>query len=246
MCVFRWQVSSGCLAALLHHACVLSEDSADDSAVCTRVLDACEGCVDVHPPLCVELCRCASFLPLVWRYVELSRHSVTANCVSAVELLCVCLSQSRAVSVQCAELVDGGDGMLRLVKAIARYRRVDVVSQLEVEMAECLFQVLCQLLALSPPAACQQSFRRCDGVLALLAVLGRTHGPARFAALRALTFACQHQPANCEAAVDNGAIKTIFALLSHTVSAHAQHRREWRTGQCGRKGRADSCPCGDH
>ena len=83
---------------------------------------------------------------------------------------------------------------------------------------ESLFQLLCQLLSLSPPAACQLSFHRCDGVLALLAIISRKSGPARFAALRALSFASQHQPLNCQQAVDNGAIKLIFALLSHTVS----------------------------
>ena len=185
-----------------------------------RVLEVCEGCVDVYPPLCVDLCCCPSFLPLVWRYLELSRQSVVANAVSATELLCVCLSQSRSISVQCAQEVDRGDGMLRVVKAIARYRRVEIVSQLDEEMMECSFQLLCLLLSLSPPAACQQSFQRCDGVLALLAVLSRRSGPARFAALRALSFASQHQPRNCEAAVDNGAVKIIFALLTHTVGTH--------------------------
>ena len=235
----RSQVSSGCLSALLFHAGVLSESSVDDSAVVGRVLDVCECCVDLYPPLCVDLCRCPSFLPLVWRYVDLSRQSVLPNGVSAVELVCVCLSQSRSISLQCADCVDGGDGMMRLVKAIARYRRVEVESQLDKEMMECLFQIVCQLLALSPPAACQQSFARCDGVVALLAVLSRRSGPARFAALRALSFASQHQPHNCEAAVEHGAIKLIFALLSHTVSAHShtaltcQHDREARSDRVG-------------
>ena len=75
--------------------------------------------MDFSPSLCVELCRCPAFLPLVWRYVESSRQAVLANGVSAVELLCVCLSQARSISVQCAECVDSGDGMMRLVKAVA-------------------------------------------------------------------------------------------------------------------------------
>lgn len=149
-----------------------------------------------------------------------------ANTLSCVELLSIFLCQAdREVAVGCAEEFERAGGMAVLVKAIARYRRVEsrVQSMEEKELQESLFDVLCQLLRLSPPTQSHHSFAACDGVLALLAILQRQTG-ARFAALKALDHATQHQPDNIRTAIEAGGIKLLFALLTHSLSK--RHRAQ--------------------
>ena len=138
-------------------------------------------------------------------------------CSGCVELWSIFLSQpQRALSIACADEFERTDGMRILVTRIARYRRVECGSLSEVELMESLFDVLCQLLRLSPPTASQASFASNDGVLALLAILDRRTS-ARFAAVKALDHASQHQPANIKEAIAHNGISHVFALLTHRV-----------------------------
>ena len=143
--------------------------------------------------------------------------SATLCCSDCVELWSVFLSQpQRSLSTACADEFERTEGMRILVTRIARYRRMECSSLSEVELMESLFDVLCQLLRLSPPTSSQASFAASDGVLALLAILDRRTS-ARFAALKALDHASQHQPANVREAIAHNGISHVFALLTHRV-----------------------------
>eukprot|EP00808_Paulinella_micropora_P007634 g65678.t1 len=205
----------------------LDESSSDDAQAVHQILGIFENLTDFKP----ELCEAMANASLDWLLGRLKPDEFDMNKLYASEMLTIFL-QSGKDPVK--KLFGDKDGMKRVIRALAKYRKVDPADGNEEEYVENLFHALC--FALNEMPANQVAFSKADG-LQLMVTMIKRRTYARTSALKALDFALTECQVNCEKFVDISGLKTLFSVFmgrgkksqktqgqteEHTVSILAQ------------------------
>jgi beta-catenin-like protein 1 len=212
-------LAGGLLQALASRLGALDERVPEEAAAVHHALAVVENAVELRAGA-AEAAATATPL-LEWVLARLGpRAPVDANKQYAAEVLALVLQAGGDAARRRFAALDGVD---RALQAAAPYRARDAASAEEEEFVENVFNALCVALLL--PEA-RRAFVAAEGV-ELMALVLRGRRASRTAALKCLDFATSagYSPA-CDRLVDQGGLKTVFALLMGKLKARGRRVEE--------------------
>mmetsp|Transcript_105720 Transcript_105720/g.340991 ORF Transcript_105720/g.340991 Transcript_105720/m.340991 type:complete len:687 (+) Transcript_105720:79-2139(+) len=179
--------------------------SEEDARAVTNCLTMVENLADISPAeTCKQFAQVPRLLPWLIKRVR-SPGTVDYNRVYASEILGILL-QNTPVSREAMVRLEGVDKLLR---GIAAYRKRDPADSEEAEFVQNMFDGLCSLMLLP---AHQLAFGKVQG-LELMIRMMRERIFASSLALRLVDHALRHCPANCQVFVDKLGLKVLFAMF---------------------------------
>eukprot|EP00929_Paragymnodinium_shiwhaense_P118708 TRINITY_DN90629_c0_g1_i1.p1 TRINITY_DN90629_c0_g1~~TRINITY_DN90629_c0_g1_i1.p1 ORF type:complete len:667 (-),score=192.20 TRINITY_DN90629_c0_g1_i1:42-1952(-) len=178
--------------------------SEEDAKAVTNCLTMIENLTEVNP---VETCDRFSKVPrlLPWLIKRCRQQAMDYNRVYSAEILGIFLQNS----ADCRDAMGKLDGVDKLLRGIAMYRKRDPEDSEESEFAQNMFDCLCSLMLLPQH---QIKFGEVQG-LELMVRMMRERKFAGALALRLADHAMRHCPANCQIFVDKLGLKVLFAMF---------------------------------
>eukprot|EP00457_Paulinella_chromatophora_P005290 gb/GEZN01005306.1/.p1 GENE.gb/GEZN01005306.1/~~gb/GEZN01005306.1/.p1 ORF type:complete len:579 (+),score=130.81 gb/GEZN01005306.1/:33-1769(+) len=198
----------------------LDETSFEDAQAVHLILGVFENLLDVKP----DLCESIAIAVMDWLLSRLKQDEFDMNKLYASEIITIFL-QTGGEKIK--KLFGDKEGMKRVVRALAKYRKVDPADGNEEEFVENLFHALC--FALNEFSENQLAFSKADGLQLMITMIKRKTY-ARTSALKALDFALTDSQVNCEKFVDISGLKTLFSVFmgkgkksSKTIAQTQEH-----------------------
>lgn len=183
----------------------ITEDSEEEQQAVTNCLTMFENLTEANPEdICNKLGRAPKLIPWLIKRVRAS-GAMDYNRVYAAEILGIMLQNS----LLCREAMVKHDGVDKLLRGIAVYRKKDPSDAQEVEYVENMFDCLCSLM-LHPPH--QVSFGKVQG-LELMIRMMREHKFASSLALKLADHSLRHCEDNCQVFVEKLGLPVLFTLF---------------------------------
>eukprot|EP00386_Alphamonas_edax_P011087 GDKI01035335.1.p1 GENE.GDKI01035335.1~~GDKI01035335.1.p1 ORF type:complete len:534 (-),score=175.30 GDKI01035335.1:23-1624(-) len=181
------------------------EASEEDAKAVSNALSVVENLTDLSPDVvCLRYAKVSKFLPWLLKRIR-QGNTVDYNKLYAAEILGILCQNSN----ECKELIGKADGIDRLLRAIAVYRKKDPDSLDEEEFLQNLFDCLCSLMMIP---AHQITFGKAQGLELMIRMLRERKFSAR-GALKLSNYALANCAANCEIYVDKLGLKPIFSMF---------------------------------
>ncbi|KAF8821277.1 putative beta-catenin family protein 1 [Cardiosporidium cionae] len=183
------------------------DDSSEDFQAVSTALQVVENIIDLKPELCDRFFKVSKFVPWLLKRI---RHSTIMdyNRVYASEILSIML-QNSAEAREIIGQKGGIDGIDKLLRSIAAYRKRDPESSEEEEFVQNLFDCLCNLMLVGNH---QITFGKAQG-LELMIRMMRERKFSCGLAVRLTNFALNNCPPNCELFVEKLGLKSIFSMF---------------------------------
>eukprot|EP00928_Gymnodinium_smaydae_P024700 TRINITY_DN19914_c0_g6_i1.p1 TRINITY_DN19914_c0_g6~~TRINITY_DN19914_c0_g6_i1.p1 ORF type:complete len:710 (-),score=216.59 TRINITY_DN19914_c0_g6_i1:72-2093(-) len=184
----------------------IDEDaSEEDAKAVTNCLTMMENLADLDPKdTCMHFAKAPKLLPWLIKRVR-AQGDVDYNRSYAAEILGIMLQNSE----QCREAMLKLDGVDKLLRGIAVYRKRDPVDSEEEEFVQNMFDCLCSLMLMSEH---QASIGKVQG-LELMIRMMRERKFAGGLALKLTDHALRDCPANCQIFVEKLGLKVLFAMF---------------------------------
>eukprot|EP00920_Eleutheroschizon_duboscqi_P024836 GHVT01061552.1.p1 GENE.GHVT01061552.1~~GHVT01061552.1.p1 ORF type:complete len:570 (-),score=158.31 GHVT01061552.1:618-2327(-) len=186
----------------------INEEAApEDFSGVSNALQVIENLVELRPSLSSTFAGLPRLLLWLLKRV---RHggAVNLNRVYAAEILSILLQNSPEARRKVGEK-QSMDGIDKLLRAIAVYRKRDPESAEEEEMLQNLFNCLCHLMLVP---AHQLAFGKAQGLELAIRMMRERSFSYRLA-LKLTDYALNNCPDNCNIFVDKLGLKPIFALF---------------------------------
>jgi len=181
------------------------EASEEDARAVTNCLTMMENLTDISPKeTCTQLTQTPKLLPWLVKRVR-AQGDVDYNRVYASEILGIILQNTE----EAREAMVKHEGVDKLLRGIAVYRKKDPADTEEAEFVQNMFDSLCSLMLMP---AHQIALGKAQG-LELMIRMMREHIFASGLALRLADHALRHCPTNCQIFVDKLGLKALFAMF---------------------------------
>lgn len=200
--VFKAQLPQMAVDVLLR----IDEDaSEEDAKAVTNCLTMIENLAEINPAeTCNQFAEVSKFLPWLIKRVR-AQGAVDYNRVYASEILGIVLQNSGAAREAMLRL----EGVDKVLRGIAGYRKRDPADNEEAEFVQNMFDCLCSLMLLP---AHQLAFGKVQGLELMVRMMSQQVFASRLA-LRLADHALRHCPVNCQIFVDKLGLKTLFPLF---------------------------------
>jgi len=184
----------------------INEDASEEELkAVTNCLTVFENLTGIDPQAsCERFVKVPKLLPWLIKRVR-AAGDVDYNRMYASELLGIILQTSKAAREVMVKL----EGVDKLLRGIAVYRKRDPVNSEESEYVQNMFDCLCSLMLLKKH---QIAFGNMQG-LELMIRMMREHNFSSNLALRLSDHALRHCPENCQVYVDKLGLKVLFAMF---------------------------------
>ncbi|KAJ4462274.1 putative ARM repeat superfamily protein [Paratrimastix pyriformis] len=206
------------LPALIDVLKRFSDDDPDQAKGVHNVLNIVENLVEVRPSLVDLLGTRTGLLDFLVGRLRAKEAEVTPNRLYCSEILAI-MVQGSEVNQRRVGVNPGIDLLLRI---IARYRKRDVATEVEVELLENMFNVVCACLLIDEN---RSRFLQADGV-DLMIILVSQHKYIRAPAFRCLSFALNQSPDNCTRFVERAGLKPLFAAFMQKIKLTSKRLRK--------------------
>lgn len=181
------------------------QQSEEDARAVANCLTVIENLADISPAeTCARFAQVPRLLPWLIKRVR-AQGAVDYNRVYASEILAILLQNALSSREQMLRL----EGVDKLLRGIAAYRKRDPADSEEAEFVQNMFDCLCSLMLLP---AHQLAFGRVQG-LELMIRMMRERIFASSLALRLADHALRHCAANCQIFVEKLGLKVLFAMF---------------------------------
>lgn len=179
--------------------------SDEDFKAVTNGLSMIENLADSMPQeTCKQFLEIPNFLPWLIKRVR-AQGTMDYNKVYASEILGIVLQNSEPARDSMVKL----EGVDKLLRGIAAYRKRDPADSEESEYVQNMFDCLCSLMLLK---ANQLAFGRLQG-LELMIRMMKERVFASNLALKLADHALRHCPENCQVFVEKLGLKVLFAIF---------------------------------
>ncbi|CAE7216175.1 Ctnnbl1 [Symbiodinium sp. CCMP2456] len=179
--------------------------SDEDFKAVTNGLSMIENLADSMPQeTCKQFLEIPNFLPWLIKRVR-TQGAMDYNKVYASEILGIVLQNSEPARNSMVKL----EGVDKLLRGIAAYRKRDPADSEESEYVQNMFDCLCSLMLLK---ANQLAFGRLQG-LELMIRMMKERVFASNLALKLADHALRHCPENCQVFVEKLGLKVLFAIF---------------------------------
>ncbi|CAD7948114.1 unnamed protein product [Amoebophrya sp. A120] len=175
--------------------------SEEDAKGITDAFGFIENLVEIKPDAIAVFAKIKKFH--TWLLKRLRSEKVDQNKAYASEILAIVLQNNTDA------LDNFGDGVEKLLKGIAVYRKRDLEDNVEIEYAENMFDCLCQLLL---QAKHQQAFCDAQGAELMVRIMNRGSYAAKLA-VKLCDMACRGHKQNCDLFVEKLGLKPLFAFF---------------------------------
>lgn len=178
--------------------------SDEDFKAVTNGLSMIENLADLMPQeTCRQFLEIPTFLP--WLIKRLRAQGMDYNKVYASEILGIVLQNSERAREEMVKL----EGVDKLLRGIAAYRKRDPADSEEAEYVQNMFDCICSLMLLKTN---QIAFGNLQG-LELMIRMMREKVFAATLALKLVDHSLRHCPENCQIFVEKLGLKVLFAIF---------------------------------
>lgn len=178
--------------------------SDEDFKAVTNGLSMIENLADLMPQeTCRQFLEIPTFLP--WLIKRLRAQGMDYNKVYASEILGIVLQNSERAREEMVKL----EGVDKLLRGIAAYRKRDPADSEEAEYVQNMFDCICSLMLLKTN---QIAFGSLQG-LELMIRMMREKVFAATLALKLVDHSLRHCPENCQIFVEKLGLKVLFAIF---------------------------------
>lgn len=178
--------------------------SDEDFKAVTNGLSMIENLADLMPQeTCRQFLEIPTFLP--WLIKRLRAQGMDYNKVYASEILGIVLQNSERARDEMVKL----EGVDKLLRGIAAYRKRDPADSEEAEYVQNMFDCICSLMLLKTN---QIAFGNLQG-LELMIRMMREKVFAATLALKLVDHSLRHCPENCQIFVEKLGLKVLFAIF---------------------------------
>jgi len=200
--IFESQLAQMTVDVLLR---INEEESEEDAKAVTNCLTMLENLADINPKeTCTQFAEVPKLLPWLIKRVR-AQGKVDYNRMYASEILGIML-QNSAVSREAMLKLEGVDKLLR---GIAGYRKKDPSDSEESEYVQNMFDCLCSLMLLPEH---QLAFGKVQGLELMIRMI-QQHNFASGLAIRLADHAMRHCAANCQIFVEKTGLKVLFPIF---------------------------------
>lgn len=178
--------------------------SDEDFKAVTNGLSLIENLADLMPQeTCRQFLEIANFLP--WLIKRLRAQGMDYNKVYASEILGIVLQNSEQAREEMVKL----EGVDKLLRGIAAYRKRDPADSEEAEYVQNMFDCICSLMLLKTN---QIAFGNLQGLELMIRMMKEKVFAATLA-LKLVDHSLRHCPENCQIFVEKLGLKVLFAIF---------------------------------
>ncbi|CBJ28776.1 conserved unknown protein [Ectocarpus siliculosus] len=212
------------LELLVQNLSRLDESNEEDAKGVNTTMGVLENLLEARPTLGPTLCEPPmSVLRFLLKRLQVKKFD--ENKLYCSEILAMLVNGDTDVQKRLG-LLQGMDGIDRLLQIVAYYRRRQPQSPEEEECVENLFDALAAALLVPDN---QQRFRKGEGFELMLRCL-REKKHAAWCAVKVLDFALTDDSSNCERLVEVGGLKAVLPVFMGRGAARKLRQKRFRDG----------------
>lgn len=206
------------ISTLVNNLKRMDEIQSEEDAKCVfNTLSIFENIAEVYPEAVLTIMRDSSLLSFL--FARMKKEGQDANKLYASEILSIYL---QAGGSEMRKVVGKGNGVKKMIKLIAKYRRINPSTNEEIEYVENLFHSLC--LSLKDDADNKARFNKAEGISLMITMIRKKMYVAD-SALKTIDFALQDSAPNCTKFVNVSGLKTLFAVFVGRVKTKKKKQK---------------------